>query len=98
MGCDWILRRSRRGAQDFAQKEGESPRPGATHVLPMERQIGNPLMDGTGVWELIGRPYTSPNGKTVDARVQRVGQFGSTMLFGRGAYERVSVKRPTSTA
>jgi len=45
---------------------------------------------------VIGRPYTSPNGKTVHARVQRVGQFSGTVLFAWGAHERVTVKRASA--
>lgn len=49
-----------------------------------------------GVWEVIGRPYTSPNGKIVHARVQRLGRFDNTVLFAWGAHERVTVKRASA--
>ena len=59
----------------------------------MQLQIGDRLTDGTGVWEVIGRPYTSPNGKTVHAQVQRVGPVGSTVLFAWGSQEPITVTR-----
>ena len=67
--------------------------PEPLRVLPIELQIGDRLTDEMGVWEVIGRPYTAPNGKIVHAQVQRVGQSGSTVLFAWGAHERVTVKR-----
>jgi len=75
-------------------RNADEPTP--VRVLPMELRIGDRLTDETGVWEVIGRPYTSPNGKTVHARVQRVGQFSGTVLFAWGAHERVTVKRASA--
>ena len=38
----------------------------------MELQVGDRLVDETGEWEVTVRPYTSPGGKNVHARVRRV--------------------------
>ena len=46
----------------------------ATHVLPMQLQVGDRFVDETGEWEVTVRPYTSPGGKNVHARIRRVDQ------------------------
>src|SRR2546428_4199978 len=48
--------------------------PGTTRILPMQLQVGDRLADETGEWEVTVRPYTSPGGKNVHARVRRVDQ------------------------
>ena len=40
----------------------------------MQLQVGDRLADETGEWEITVRPYTSPGGKNVHARVRRVDQ------------------------
>src|SRR5712692_3761215 len=45
-----------------------------TRVLPMQLQVGDRLVDETGEWEVTVRPYTSPDGKNVHARVRRMDQ------------------------
>ena len=40
----------------------------------MELQIGDRLVDETGEWEIIGRPYTTNVGKDAHARVRKVDQ------------------------
>ncbi len=59
----------------------------------MELQIGDRLVDETGEWEVIGRPYTTNAGKDARVRVQRVGQPGVTEIRIWRAHERVTVKR-----
>jgi len=83
-------------AKPRPEKQSKPSAPAEHRVLPMELRIGDRLTDETGVWEVIGRPYTSPNGKIVHARVQRVGQFSGTVLFAWGAHERVTVKRASA--
>jgi hypothetical protein len=40
----------------------------------MDLKVGDRLVDETGEWEVVGRPYTTAGGKTAHARVQRVGR------------------------
>jgi len=51
-----------------------------TRVLPMDLQVGDRLVDETGEWEIIGRPYTTAGGKNARVRVQRVGEPSVTEL------------------
>ena len=69
------------------------PAPPTKRVLPMELQIGDRLVDETGEWEVTVRPYTSPDGKTVHARVRRVDQPDTVEERSWGAHERVAVRR-----
>jgi hypothetical protein len=73
------------------------PAPSAEHrVLPMELQVGDRLTDETGEWEVTVRPYTSPGGKNVHARVRRIDQPATAEERTWGAHERISVKRTAS--
>jgi hypothetical protein len=67
-----------------------------TKILPMELQIGDRLADETGEWEITVRPYTSPGGKNVHARVRRVDQPATAEERTWGAHERIAVKRATA--
>jgi hypothetical protein len=71
----------------------EPAKPATIRILPMELQLGNRLVDETGEWEVVGRPYTTAGGKNARVRVQRVGEPAVTDLRTWGAHERVSVKR-----
>jgi len=62
-------------------------------VLPMQLKVGDRLVDETGEWEVTVRPYTSPGGKNVYARVRRVDQPATADDRTWGAHERVTVKR-----
>jgi len=62
----------------------------------MQLQVGDRLIDETGEWEVTVRPYTSPGGKNVHARVRRVDQPATAEERTWGAHERVSVKRTTA--
>jgi hypothetical protein len=46
----------------------------------MELQFGDRLVDETGEWEVVGRPYTTSGGKNARVRVQRVGEPAVTEL------------------
>ena len=59
----------------------------------MELQVRDRLSDESGEWEVTVRPYTSPGGKTVHARVRRIDQPDTVEERSWGAHERVSVKR-----
>ena len=47
--------------------------PPPLHVLPMRLLLGDRIVDETGEYEVIGRPYTTAAGKNAHARVKRVG-------------------------
>jgi hypothetical protein len=80
-------------AKPRPEREREPEPPATRRVLPMELQIGDRLVDETGEWEVIGRPYTSAAGKNAHVRVHRVDQPDVTEIRTWGAYERVAVKR-----
>ncbi len=67
-----------------------------TRVLPMQLKVGDRLVDETGEWEVTVRPYTSPGGKNVHARVRRVDQPATAEERTWGAHERIAVRRATS--
>ena len=60
----------------------------STRALPMELRIGDRLVDETGEWEIIGRPYTTAAGKNARLRVPRVGEPAVTDLRTWGARAR----------
>ena len=62
----------------------------------MQLQIGDRIGDGTGEWEVVGRPYTIGGGKNARVRVQRLGRSESRELRTWGAHEKVSVKRASA--
>jgi hypothetical protein len=62
----------------------------------MELQVGDRLVDETGEWEVVGRPYTTNAGKDVHVRVKRVDNAEATMIRTWGAHERISVKRASA--
>jgi len=64
-----------------------------TRVLPMQLKVGDRLIDGTGEWEITVRPYTSPGGKNVHARVRRMDQPATAEERTWGARERIAVRR-----
>jgi len=63
----------------------------------MELQIGDRLVDETGEWEVIGRPYTSNAEKNAHVRVRRVDQPDVTDMRLWGAHERIAVRRALGT-
>jgi len=62
----------------------------------MQHQVGDRRIDETGEWEVTVRPYTSPGGKNVHARVRRVDQPATAEERTWSAHERISVKRATA--
>jgi hypothetical protein len=77
-------------------KRSEPAPPATRRVLPMELRVGDRLVDESGEWEVIGRPYTVTLGKYARVRVQMLGQPAASVLKTWGAHERVSVKRTTA--
>jgi hypothetical protein len=80
-------------ARPRPEKKREPQAPADTKMLPMELRIGDRLADETGEWEVVGRPYTSPGGKSTHAHVRRVGQAGESEVRAWGAFEGISVRR-----
>ena len=78
------------------EKKREPAAPATSKIRPMELRVGDRIIDETGEWEVIGRPYTSAGGKTAHVGVRRVGQPDVTKLRMWGAHERVSVKRASA--
>src|SRR5215831_6816518 len=68
-------------------------RPPTAKVLPMQLRIGDRIKDETAEWKVVGRHFTTANGKNAHVRVQRVGQPGATDIRTWGTHERVSVRR-----
>ncbi len=68
--------------------------PALAKILPM--RVGDRLVDESGEWEVIGRPYTVTGGKYARVRVQMLGQPAASVLKTWGAHERVSVKRASA--
>jgi hypothetical protein len=70
--------------------------PALAKILPMQLRVGDRLVDQSGEWEVIGRPYTVTGGKYARVRVQMLGQPAASVLKTWGAHERVSVKRASA--
>jgi len=75
------------------EKKREPAQPATRRVLPIELQVGDRFVDETGEWEVTVRPYTSPGGKNVHARVRRMDQPATAEERTWGAHERIAVKR-----
>jgi hypothetical protein len=82
-------------ARPRPEKKREST-PALAKILPMQLRVGDRLVDESGEWEVIGRPYTVTGGKYARVRVQMLGQPAASVLKTWGAHERVSVKRTTA--
>jgi len=54
------------------------------------------MTDSTGEWEVVGRPYTTADGKSAHVRAQRVSQPGVTEVKLWRAYEKISVQRASA--
>jgi hypothetical protein len=80
-------------AKPKPERKPAVPPAAPTRILPMELKIGDRLVDETGEWEVVGRPYTTAGGKNARVRVQRVGEPAVTDLRTWGAHERVAVRR-----
>src|SRR5437899_7963431 len=102
LASGWLSRGPRRSPSETLAGQLPLPTPrqpassSTTRVLPMHLQVGDRLVDETGEWEIIGRPYTRAAGKTAHVRVQRVGQPDVTDLRTWGAQERIAVRRETA--
>jgi hypothetical protein len=64
-------------------------------MIPMELRVGDHLVDETGEWEVIGKPFSTGAGRVVHVRVRKMDQPDWTDLRSWGAHEKVSVRRST---
>ena len=64
-------------------------------VLPIQIKVRDRIIDETGEYEVVGRPYTAAAGKTANVRVKRVGSDVQTIRT-YGSHERVSVNRSSA--
>jgi hypothetical protein len=62
-------------------------------VLPMQLQLGDRVVERTGLWEVITWPSLSGDGKTTHVRVQRVTQPDVIEFRSWASHERVVVRR-----
>ena len=61
-------------------------------MLLAQLRIGDRIVDETGEWKVLARPYTTGGGKIVNARVQ-LAESDAVMIRVWGAHERVAVRR-----
>ena len=66
-----------------------------TQIIPSELRVGDHLVEETGEWEVIGKPFSTGAGRVVHVRVRRVGQTDWTDLRTGEAHEKVNVRRST---
>jgi hypothetical protein len=100
-GIAWMAKPRPEKKKQEQKANGQLPLPtrgapasaSATRVLPMDLKVGHRLVDETGEWEVVSRPYTSNAGKNASVRVKRAGQPEVTEIRSCGAHERVAVKR-----
>ena len=62
-------------------------------ILPIQLQVGDRLIDESGEWRVLARPYPTGGGKTVNVRAQRADNASVLAIRVWGAHERVSVRR-----
>ena len=62
------------------EKTQAAAQPAERRVLPMQLKVGDRLVDETGVYEVVGRPYTTAAGKNAHVRVRRVDNPDVTMI------------------
>ncbi len=80
-------------ARKRPEKDTPPTAPPTLRVLPLQLQLGDRLVDKTGTYEVIGRPYTTASGKIAHVRVQRVDNGAVQVVRTWGAHERVAVRR-----
>jgi hypothetical protein len=58
----------------------------------MQLRVGDRFTDETGEWEIVSRPYGTVGGKTIHARVRKVGELAVTEERTWSTYEKVTVQ------
>jgi hypothetical protein len=77
----------------MARSEPDPQQPSEQRMLPMQLQVGDRLVEHTGLWEVIAWPSLSGDGKTTQVRVRRVAQPDVIEFRSWGSHERVMVRR-----
>ena len=62
-------------------------------ILPMDLQLGDRIVDETGEYEVVGRPYTTAAGKNAHVRVRRVDNAEVAMIRSYSAHQRIRKRR-----
>ena len=83
-------------ARPKPEKKPAAAAPPTKRILPMELQLGDRIVDETGEYEVIGRPYTTAAGKNAHVRVRRVDNAEVAMTRSYSAHERPTKLRPPS--
>jgi len=76
------------------EKKPEPLKEPELRVLPTQLRIGDRIVDESGEWEVLARPYTTGGGKIVNVRVHRADNPNVMAIRVWGAHERVSVNVP----
>jgi hypothetical protein len=93
----YTFRRADRVMARHRPEKKREPRAAAdTKILPTQLHVGDRLIDETGEYEVVGRPYTTAAGRNAHVRVRRVDNAEVAMIRSYSAHERISVKQ-TST-
>ena len=79
-------------AKPKPEKKPAAAAPATRRILPMDLQLRDRIVDETGEYEVIGRPYTTAAGKNAHVRVKRVGSE-ATMIRVWSAHARVAARR-----
>ena len=66
-------------------------------MFPIQFQVGDRLIDESGEWQVIGRPYSTAAGKSVNVRVQRADNPNVMAIRVWGSYEKITAIRRAST-
>ena len=70
------------------EKKPQPSKPPALRVFPISLRLGDVLTDEISEGRVIGHPFTTGGGKTVNVRVESVKQPGVTQMRAWGAHER----------
>jgi hypothetical protein len=71
-----------------SQRTPDPSKPSSLRVFPMSLRSGDIRADEVSDWRVIGHPFTTGDGKTVNARVESVRQTGGTQARAWGGRAR----------
>ena len=71
------------------KKPAAAAAPATKRILPMDLQLRDRIVDETGEYEVVGRPYTTAAGKNAHVRVRRVDNAEVAMIRSYSAHERI---------
>ena len=83
-------------AKPKPEKKPADTAPAPRRILPMDLQLGDRIVDETGEYDVVGRPYTTAAGQNAHVRVRRVDNAEVTMIRAYSAHERIRVKRTSA--